>query len=889
MKGKPDNKEETISKMKRTSKILSIIMALVLMVLASGTIRAKADGTLSATVNAQPYYVIVPGQKLHMKLPVKATSHSRSAIASIMATSSNEYLKVENLKMFNMDTNQEVSFSETTWGRIPCILINDTESSNTRTQYCFEFDLIADDELKIGYNTINIVGSGLEDLDTDDRSYVFRTIDLLDISTYTSSEKAPAYLSVSSISYDKDNMVPGKSTDISFTVKNEGEIRVLNAYMILDFRDSGIIPNYNVEKIKIGDLEAGSTKTVTANVRLLDSAEVGLKDIAVSFSGKNKKGEDIVSSSQNVYLTIKGNTNDKSTYSPSLTLTTDDNYGELKRGEKMTIPIKIKNDGSAAAKSVTVSITEGVGPSVGITKDYTSNEMSVGDIAAGKTATVKIPITVSDDVSAGLHEFAFEVKFKDADGIDKTPVTMSMYLEAKPKPEEDKKPDLFNYIDIHNVSQSPSNPEAGGKVSVSFEITNNGNGAVKNLRVFGTGLSSNGFEPLTNEPYQKVGDIPAGASKKTAMTFKVGENIPSGTNTLTIGYEYIDENGDKKTDSTSIYILNVAGKKDEESKDVGRPKLIISDYSTDTNILRAGETFDFSFSIKNTHQTKAAKNIKITLSQPEGIFSPAAGTNIFYVDSIAAGQVSVQTINLKTRADAVTGDYDLMIRLEYEYDDMSDTDREKGGVSEDNTIKLRATENYRPVIENISLDAWQGCFVGVPVDMSFEFYNMGKSTLGNVYITVEGDFALANNSQMSYVGAIQGYGQEFINPQVVALVEGDATGILTVHFEDSNGDEVTLSQEFTQFVQSNGGGEGGEYGEFDPGMIDDPNFDPGQWEDPGFDPNGEMGEEGGFFSKIKLWMWIVGGSVIALGVAIPLIIHGVKKSKKAKVDEDEDY
>ncbi len=874
--------------MKKAGKVLSLLMALVLMISVAGVTPAKADDTLLTAVDSQPYFLVVPGQSTHVTIPVKVAGTQDVQFSSIMAVCSTELIRVDNLKLKYKLNDAEVDLSVNNGANFYGFPGIKLDWHASKPEVYFDFDVVADDELRIGYNTITIVGSGLE-YDYTEQDPNYRPVNLLNVSIYNGKEKTPPYLTVSSFDYIKDNMMPGSSTNIVFNVKNEGEIRILNSYMTLDFDSEDILPDYNVEKIKIGDLGAGASKNVSANIKLLDSAKPGQHKITATFYGKNRTGEDLGPFTQSVYVTIKGKVTDSTDKSPSLTLTTDDNYGELKRGEKMTIPIKIKNDGSAAAKSVTVSITEGVGPSVGITKDYTSNEMSVGDIAAGKSATAKIPITVSDDVSAGLHEFAFEVKFKDADGIDKTPVTMSMYLEAKPKPEEDKKPDLFNYIDIHNVSQSPSNPEAGGKVSVSFEITNNGNGAVKNLRVFGTGLSSNGFEPLTNEPYQKVGDIPAGASKKTAMTFKVGENIPSGTNTLTIGYEYIDENGDKKTDSTSIYILNVAGKKDEESKDVGRPKLIISDYSTDTNILRAGETFDFSFSIKNTHQTKAAKNIKITLSQPEGIFSPAAGTNIFYVDSIAAGQVSVQTINLKTRADAVTGDYDLMIRLEYEYDDMSDTDREKGGVSEDNTIKLRATENYRPVIENISLDAWQGCFVGVPVDMSFEFYNMGKSTLGNVYITVEGDFALANNSQMSYVGAIQGYGQEFINPQVVALVEGDATGILTVHFEDSNGDEVTLSQEFTQFVQSNGGGEGGEYGEFDPGMIDDPNFDPGQWEDPGFDPNGEMGEEGGFFSKIKLWMWIVGGSVIALGVAIPLIIHGVKKSKKAKVDEDEDY
>lgn len=874
------------------NKFFSLLMAVILIISASGTISAKADDTLLVAVDAQPYYLITPGQKAHLTLPVKVNSSYDIQISSIMAVCSNELMRVENLRLkyISSDTVIDLTKNNGTWNGSAGIKLDRTAQATV----CLDFDVVADDELKIGYNTISIVGSGFE---MDDSIYTApysnHNVDLLNVSTYTASEKAPAYLSVTSIDYVADYMMPGKSTNIVFNVKNEGEIKILNAYMILNFSGSGIIPDYTVEKIKIGDLGAGASKNVPVNVKLLDSANIGLNEISVSFEGKNKKGDTVGPFSQNVFVTIKENKNKPTPTptpvlpAPELEVTTEANYGELKRGEKMTIPVTIKNNGKAAAKNILITITEGVGPAQGVTKDFTSSAYEVGDLGVGKSKTIKLPITVSEDVAAGLHEFAFEVSYRDPDGKDMTPAVMSMYLEAKPKPEEDKKPDLFNYLDIHNVSQSPEVPEAGGKISVSFEITNNGNGAVKNLRIFGTGLSSTGFEPLTNEPYQKVGDLPAGASKKTSMTFKVGENITSGTNNLTIGYEFIDENGEKKADSASLYILNVKGKEkeDDEKKDVGRPKLIISDYSTDNTILKAGEVFNFNFSIKNTHQTKVAKNIKVTISQAEGIFSPAAGTNIFYIDSIEAGQVSVQNLDLKTRADATTGDYDVLIKLEYEYDDMSDADREKGGVSEENSIKLRATENYRPVIENISLDAWEGCYVGVPVDMNFEFYNMGKSTLGNVYITVEGDFALANNSQMSYVGAIQGYGQEFINPQVVALVEGDATGILTVHFEDSNGDEVTLSQEFSQYVQSMGGGEnwGGDM-PVDPGF--DPGFDPGL--DPNFDPEG--GEENGsFFSKIKPWMWIVGGVVVAAAIAVPIIVHNVKKSKKVKVDEDEDY
>ena len=869
--------------MKKLSKITGLLMVLVMALAVLSPVGARAATATKLTpVGVRSDYPINAGEAVHMTIPVKVRGSYDVHVASLEALcemldnsgnsiGNNPLIQVKNLKLLDKASGKEIDLSF--WNGFNGYTI---PSYTTNPTVCLDFDVVADESAKISNNMITIKGFGY-----DDEAYASGNtpetgiMDLIRIAVNVIVEKTAPYLSVTAVSYDQSRMVPGSTLDMSLTVKNEGEIGILNSFMNIDFGTSGIAPDYSLGRIKIGDLAAGASKQVNVSVRVLDTAKEGVTQITASFSGKNKSGEELGPFTQELNVSVKAATKDTTASIPLLVLDTDANYSELTPGTKMDIPVKITNEGRTTAREITLSVISGVGPATGVTKDFTSDSMDISDIAPGKTVTVKVPVTVSDELASGLHEFTFEVNYKNGDYSSMPAVKMSMYLDAKAGSSG-----TVNYIDIHNVSQSPSNPYAGGKISVSFEITNNGNSPVKNLRVFGQGLGSTGFEPVSNEPYQIVGDLAAGATKKVSMTFKAGENIPGGANALTIGYDYQDENGTKKTDSMSIYILNVTPKKTEDStKDVGRPKLIINDYATDNDILRAGETFNFTFSVKNTHQTKSAKNIKVTVSQSDGIFSPASGTNIFYIDEIEPGQASVQEMTLKTRPDATTGDYEVKILLEYEYDNMSDTDREKGGVSEDNIIKLRATENYRPVIENIYIDAYDGLQVGVPVDMNFEFYNMGKSTLGNVYVTVEGDFALANNSNMSYVGAVQGYGQEFVSPQVVALVEGEATGILTVHFEDSNGDEVTLSQEFTQYVQPMGG--------FDDGGWDMP-IDDGEWIMPSDD--GSDGENSGFLSKIKPWMWIAGGSVIVLAVAVPLVVRGVKKSKsKVKVEEDEDY
>ncbi|MCR5683922.1 MAG: hypothetical protein K6G81_00680 [Lachnospiraceae bacterium] len=858
--------------MRNSNRILGLLMALVLMITATGGIKAKAATRLEAIEPELLNIDVEPGKTTHVSIPVRSASASIRLfnIKGVATdTAASKLIHIRNTKLSVTSTGKTIDMSA---GYI----------IYTTGMVSVEFDVIADESLKMGYYTVDLIGIG-NDYASDD--YLAKTeATLLQLNIHNLHELNSAYLSVSNVSYKKDKMRPGNTVDMEFTVKNDGDIEALNAFMKIELPSDSLIPVNSGTRYNIGNLEPGKFARVTVPVKVLDTAEPKENvPIGISFECKDNTGADKGPFAQTEYITIKPK-DSVAENKPLLELSTTSNYEGLPRGSKLVIPITIKNSGSADAKDITLEITSGVGTGTGVTKDFTSAVLKAGKLAVGEKTTIKVPVTVSEAVEAGLHEFVFTVKYKDKDDKAMEAQTLTMYMQAPeltPTPTPKPTPALYNYLDIHDVSQSPSNPVHGGKVSLTFTITNNGNGPISNLRIYGTELSSNGFEPISNEPYQTVGDLDIGKSKKVSMIFRLGEDIPNGLNLLNIGYEFFDENGEKKKDSAGVYVLNCVGvKKDEPTPtpaDLGRPKLIVSDYSTDKDILRAGETFDFSFSIKNTHQTKAAKNIKITLSQAESIFAPAEGTNIFYIDAIEPGEIDIKTITLKTKNDATTGDYAINITMEYEYDDMSQVDREKGGVSEESSIKLRATENYRPVIENVSIESWEGVYVDTPVDLSFEFYNMGKSTLGNVYVTVEGDFALANNSSMSYVGAVNGYSQEFINPSVVALVPGEATGILTVHFEDSNGDEVTISQEFTEYVQEYGGGgfdfpEEGDWGGDFP--IDD----------------GGMGEEKtGLLSKIKPWMWIVLVIVVAAAITVPIVVHKSKKAKKAKVDEDEDY
>ena len=936
--------KEGIRKMKRAaivSKFTTVFVLVAMLLSTIGRVDAKA-----ATNYFKPYQSngrfdihIEPGEVRHYVIPVMALE--TVTYRNFSAEASTPELTVTNVTM--KKPNDTSDYDSNT---VYTLIANNSEVFN------LEFDVTASDGIKIGYNTISIYGSGTVGGTWEELNNEF----LMQLTTYTAKELKPIDIIVDKAVYEEKDVYPGNSFTMKLKLKNAGERQALNTFLKMDFGNSGIIPDYKVENISVGVLGAGDTKTTEVPVKVLKTAEPGFYGISAYISCKDADGNEAGPFTQNLYITVnKPNDEEVKAGEPVLNLSTSDNYIVLKPDTEDSLSVTIKNNGEADASDVKINVTSGLDASIGLTKAFTSDYIEVGEIKAGKEKTVDVPIRVASTFNAGLHEIQMNVTYKDSKNNEKTSSTMTMYVKGENKVKDPSK----NGVSIGNVAQSPENPKAGERVTVSFDVVNEGSAEISNVKVAGTGLSSTGFEPVSSEPYKKVGTIKAGSKARVSMTFKVGKDISSGFNVLNISCEYTDADGVTGTESAGLYVLNVVNDNVGEGgvQKTSRPKLIISQYSAEpvvddyaddftdydgaddfgdfegddgfigdgdadiepvgdgepddldgfgdgqmhifsdysapepkSNELKAGKEFDFKYTLKNTHTSKAAKNIKITVEQADGVFIPVAGSNIFYIDSIAAGETNEQVIRMKTRSDVATGDYSISIKVEYEYDDMSEVDRERGGVVDENNIKLRAVENYRPEIENIFIDAYEGVSVGVPVDLSFEFYNMGKSTLGNVYITIEGDFELANNSTKSYVGAVAGYSQEYVNPQIVALVPGEAYGTIVVHFEDSNGDEQIKTAEFSAYVL---GGDG-DYSDYDPnfGNMSGGYYNPDFPDDMGdFDPenmgDGE-GEEGTKILGLPVWLFIVICVSVVAVVVVIIVVVVKKKHKKAFLDEDDE-
>ncbi len=469
---------------------------------------------------------------------------------------------------------------------------------------------------------------------------------------------------------------------------------------------------------------------------------------------------------------------------------------ELKPGGSADISFTVTNTGEIEAKNVCLSGDYSGGT---LLPGYTDYTRKLGDMKQGDSKKVSLRVKVLDGVTSPVVTLPLKITYKDNEGTAYTADANNMlYLEIKLPEQQTQTPESGTLL-VNNVRQTPEQPKAGEKVSVTFDMQNTGTKDFTETKLYITYTPGTGFEPVNAEPYQYVGTVKAGQKKTVTVQVIAGKDIPAGMNTLGVNYTYLNSNNEKLSENVSLYVLNV--QKKEDTLGNSKPKLMVSDFSTNVEQIKTGEEFDFTFEVYNTHSETAAKNIKVTVTSET--FSVTKGSNSFFVQEVGPGEKVPLTINLKASAAATTGSYPISIQMEYEYEGMPVTETNNGVVVTE-TKMLLIKENLRVSVENVSAGGWNTPYVNQTTQLSFSVYNMGKSTLNNVYFTLEGDFSVANGDSY-YYGSLQAGMPDYVEMDIIPLVAGEAKGILTIHMEDSNGDEVTSESEISAFIMEMGG------------------------------------------------------------------------------------
>lgn len=213
-----------------------------------------------------------------------------------------------------------------------------------------------------------------------------------------------------------------------------------------------------------------------------------------------------------------------------------------------------------------------------------------------------------------------------------------------------------------NYSVTGSDSLLGGQINnLKLSIFNRATVRISNARVK-IDLPS-GLSIQTGSDVRNIGSFTYGETYIVDYPITLSENIESGSYpiSVTVSGTTVENNTAIELTSTETVYIPVSGKGAAPAGDSSVPLLIVDNFKAAE--IKAGEEFTLDLGLKNVG-TKEIKGVKVSISDPSGKLYPAKTNNI-YISSVAAGELSKQSIAMKAGKDAAGANVSLNVYMNY--------------------------------------------------------------------------------------------------------------------------------------------------------------------------------------------------------------------------------
>ncbi|MDQ0195441.1 COG1361 S-layer family protein [Paenibacillus wynnii] len=632
----------------------------------------------------------------------------------------------------------------------------------------------------------------------------------------------------------------GKTLELKIPIKNLTVQSAKDISLTLEPEDKNKIP-YLPNMINLTQSISGmlgnELKVVTFNLAIKPDIASGVYALKLNGQYSNAFG-DPFTSSEGLYIRVNNNS------SPvRLSLAGITNLpAQAVPGSKLKLTVRVLNEGTLEAKDIKLSLT-GL-KSEGFALDEDTGTRRISRISGGMIQEQTFNLTVSPALAGGAQPLGIKWDYKDETG---TAVSEESQIFIPVKSSDSSSAAVvIESLRSPNATLLPKD-----KFNISFKVTNTGGSKVQNVKVAVTADKELVPVSLSNII---IPSLTPGQSKKLSFDLSVAPDAPTKSYPVSIAVDYETIQGGQpvKTSLLQYAGIYVEGTKaaGDEKKTV--PRIIVNKYALNPVEVLAGEDTKLSLSFLNTSSLMNIGNIKLSVTSDDGTFT-VDGSNTFYFESIPTRTAVEETLTLRAKGDAEPKMYALSLNFEYE--------DEKG-----NPYTSKETVSI-PVLQAARLTAGEVSVLGEafpmqPVPLSLQFYNMGKSILYNLMVTVEGDFQTSNGNY--YVGNFASGRSDTFEPSITPEATGELSGEIVFTFEDAAGKPTVIRKPFTVNVNE---------------MPPMENFPPDQ---PLEGPDSSSG-------KLRTYLLIgIPAFLILAGITAVAVLKG-KRRKRKELELDDDF
>lgn len=572
----------------------------------------------------------------------------------------------------------------------------------------------------------------------------------------------------------------GETTRISIQIKNNGSGTAENVN-VQARAAAGIIP-YKLSLSgggNIGDIGMNGYKELKLTVTMDDIVEESSYPVTLNFSYSGSGGG-YYTGSGTIYLKVKGYGREPDFLLDNMTLVPD----SLSPGETAELSGRVVNRGTQDMHQVELSLDNLTAEGISLVSGFSSK--TVAQIPVGGETAFRFPLAASADMAAGNYPVSIKLKYQDEFGkaFEKT---QQYYVNVGGV--AGKKADL----EIRNMNEPGGTYGVNQNFTVSFDLYNAGETTAKNIAVTAEAVDASAVVPKSSSR-KTVKELAPGAS--TPFSFQFAGTSASTSQNYAIQFTVEYTSGGSATTSFKQYAGVNVSNPDKDDENESKPKIIVSNYVSDPLIVMAGDEFDLTMTLMNTHKEKAVKNIKMFLTLAEetsseteksgNIFTPVNSSNTFYFDSIGPKSTVDKSLRLYVVPDAQPKTYTLTVNFEYEDGNGKEyTAQELLGINVKQVTQLQIDEFSIPDMVEVY----------EPVSISFSYYNTGKVTLNNVMVKIEGDVDCQNKS--TYIGNMESGNSEYFETTFSATQPGETPVAVIVSYEDPSGEKVEERRELT--------------------------------------------------------------------------------------------